>query len=224
MLSRGSNRYAEGSALLEMGNTQIYATVSLEHRVPMHVRGTRKGWLMAEYNMLPRASHDRSHRERTGVNGRTQEIQRLLGRAFRLTVDLEMFKDKTIIVDCDVLQADGGTRVASILAGYAALFDFSDKLVRKGVLNEWPLLHEIGALSVGLVDGEIRLDLDYSEDVRAEADFNVIATNTGRILEVQGGSEKDPLAFDQFQKLVQVGVHGVQKAIEELRPQLNALR
>ena len=219
-VERGVNRYAEGSALVKLGHTHVLVTVTVDHKVPPHVRGKRTGWLMAEYDMLPRATHDRVPRERNMQGGRRQEIQRLMGRAFRTTVDLDAFRDRTLIVDADVLQADGGTRVASILGGYAALFDFADRQIRAGKISEWPLRYEIGAVSVGIVDDEVRVDLDYAEDQRAHADLNVVATSTGELLEVQGGVEAAPLEPERFTDMVTLGIEGVQSILKCLHAQL----
>ena len=228
-VERGLNRYAEGSALVRLGHTQVLATVTLEDKVPPHVRDRKDdggkrlpptGWLMAEYSLLPRATHERTQRERQKVGGRTQEIQRLLGRAFRTAVDLDLFPNKTLVVDADVLQADGSTRVASVLGGHAALFDLADKLTRAGRLDEWPLRQELGAVSVGVVDGEVRLDLEYAEDVRASADLNVVATAGGELVEVQGGSEGRPIPQDTFLELLAVGLGGVEKLLASLKAQL----
>lgn len=220
VVQRGANRHAEGSALLKLGHTHVLVTVSVENKVPFHVRGKKTGWLMAEYDMLPRATHERVPRERNQGGGRRQEIQRLMGRALRACVDLDLFRDKTLIVDADVLQADGGTRVASILGAYAALHDFADKLVKQGKLSEWPLRHEIGAVSVGLVEGELRLDLDYAEDARASADLNVVATAGGQLLEVQGGAEGEPISPAHFSEMVALGLAGVEQLLQTLRTQL----
>ncbi len=223
------NRYAEGSSLVKMGNTHVLCTITLEHNVPRHIMERRDangkkmpptGWLMAEYSLLPRATHERTQRERQKVGGRTQEIQRLLGRVFRATVDLDLFKNKTLVIDCDVLQADGGTRVTSVLAGYAALHDLCNRMTRAGTLDDWALRAEIGAVSVGLVDGQIRLDLDYLEDSSAQADINVIATSTGRIVEVQGGSEGESIEQEQFFEMVKIGTDGVKTLLERMKPQL----
>jgi ribonuclease PH len=223
------NRYAEGSSLVHMGNTHVLCTVTLEHNVPRHLQERRDangkklpptGWLMAEYSLLPRATHERTQRERQKLGGRTQEIQRLLGRVFRATVDLDLFKNKTLVIDCDVLQADGGTRVTSVLAGYAALHDLCNRMTRAGTLDDWALRAEIGAVSVGLVDGQIRLDLDYIEDSSAQADINVIATSTGRIVEIQGGSEGESIAQDQFFEMIKIGTEGVKTLLERMKPQL----
>ncbi|NJK43252.1 MAG: ribonuclease PH [Pleurocapsa sp. SU_196_0] len=228
-VQRGVNRYAEGSSLVKLGHTEILCTVTLENAVPKHVLERRDengkklpptGWLMAEYALLPRATHERTQRERLRVGGRTQEIQRLLGRAFRAVVDLDLFKHKTLIIDCEVLQADGGTRVTSVLAGYAALYDLCDRMTRAGTLDDWAIRAEVGAVSVGLVDGEIRLDLEYTEDSRAQADFNLIATNDGRIIEVQGGSEGESISHAQFLEMVGVGLDGVKVLLERMKTQL----
>ncbi len=227
---RNVNRYAEGSSIVKLGHTHVLCTITLEHQVPRHLMDRRDangkklpptGWLMAEYNLLPRATHDRTQRERQKLGGRTQEIQRLLGRAFRATVDLDLFKNKTLVIDCDVLQADGGTRVTSVLAGYAALHDLCDRMTRAGTLDDWALRGEIGAVSVGLVDNEIRLDLDYIEDSSAQADINIIATNTGKIVEVQGGSEGgESIEHPQFLEMLTVGIDGVRGLLEQMKPQL----
>ena len=230
VVKRNVNAYAEGSALVQLGNTHILATVTLENSVPKHVLDRRgpdgkrlppTGWLMAEFSLLPRATHERTQRERQRVGGRTQEIQRLLGRAFRACVDLELFKNKTVIIDCDVIQADGGTRVTSVLAGFAALWDLSDRMTRAGTLDDWPIRHEIGAVSVGLVNGEIRLDLDYKEDSSAQADINIIGTLDGKLIEVQGGSEgEEAIAQEQFLEMLQAGLSGVQRLVTNLKTQL----
>jgi len=218
----GYNPNAEGSALVRWGNTQILATVSIENQLPRHLRGVggSAGWLTAEYALLPRSTSQRVQRERLYPGGRTQEIQRLVGRSLRGCVNLELFKGKTLTVDTDVLVADGGTRCAAILAGYAALHNAADGLVFRGEVDEWPLLHEVAAVSVGVVDGETRVDLDYAEDVSAHVDLNVVATAGGEILEVQGGSEAQPLPAERYVTLVAMGVTATQKLIDLVRPQL----
>jgi ribonuclease PH len=219
-LERGVNRYAEGSSLIKWGHTHVLVTATLDNKVPLHVKGGKKGWLMAEYAMLPRATHQRSQRESQASGGRRQEIQRLLGRTFRSAVNLELFRDKTLVLDCDVIQADGGTRVASIVGGYVALFDLAQKLIQKGQITDWPLLHEIGAVSVGMVDNHMMLDLDFNEDSRAEADLNVVATSDGKIFEVQGGTEKAPLEPDKFQELIGAGLEGIKTLMGRVKEQL----
>ncbi|ADV68054.1 ribonuclease PH [Deinococcus maricopensis] len=219
-VTRGVNMHAEGSALLHLGRTQVLATVTVDPKVPPHMRGKKTGWLMAEYSMMPRATQDRTPRDRNLSNGRRHEIQRLLGRAFRATVDLRHFRDRTLVVDCDVLQADGGTRVASVLAGYAALWDYADRLIRTGKLSEWPLLHEVGACSVGLVGGEVRVDLDYLEDVQAEADLNVVATSSGLLIEAQGGAEGAPIAPGVYEQLLRAGLDGTRTLLARVHEDL----
>jgi ribonuclease PH len=228
-VQRGVNRYAEGSSLVKLGYTEILCTVTLENTVPKHILERRgpdgkklppTGWLMAEYALLPRATHERTQRERMRVGGRTQEIQRLLGRAFRSVIDLDLFKHKTLVIDCEVLQADGGTRVTSVLAGYAALYDLCDKMTRAGTLDDWAIKAEVGAVSVGIVDGEIRLDLEYTEDSNATADVNIIASSDGRIIEVQGGGEGESIEHAQFLEMVSVGLDGVKGLLERMKVQL----
>ena len=219
----GYNRYAEGSALVKWGHTHIIATVTLDKKLPPHLRGQghKGGWLTAEYALLPRSTQDRVQRERLYSGGRTQEIQRLIGRSLRSAVDLSFFPNQTIIVDVDVLQADGGTRCAGILAGYAALHEAANKLIFSGKLNEWPIKAEVAAVSVGTVKGETFVDLEFSEDTQAEVDLNVIATADGNIVEVQGGSEDDPIPAERYVQLVASGVTAVQRLFETVRPQLS---
>ncbi|WP_424951811.1 ribonuclease PH [Deinococcus sp.] len=220
LAERGVSRHAEGSARIALGHTEVLATVSVEHRVPAHMRGQKEGWLMAEYSMLPRSTQDRMNRERNLQNGRRHEIQRLLGRSFRSALDLKPFRNQTLIIDCDVLEADGGTRVACVLAGYAALHDLSERLISGGALRFSPIVHPVGAVSVGLVGGEIRLDLDYAEDARASADLNVVATADGRLLEAQGGAEAEPLDPELYIALLRAGITGAASLLAELRRQI----
>ncbi|GBF08241.1 ribonuclease PH [Deinococcus aerius] len=217
---RGVNPHAPGSAHLRLGRTEILATVSVEDKPAPHMRGKKEGWLTAEYAMLPRATTDRQARERNLQNGRRHEIQRLLGRAFRAAVDLRHFRGQTLYVDCDVLVADGGTRVASVLAGYAALHDFADRLIQSGKLSEWPLLHTVGAASVGLIGDELRVDLDYAEDRVARADLNVVATDAGLLIEAQGGAEEGPISSAEYVRLLTAGVEAVGALLRELHRQL----
>ncbi len=218
----GFSPYAEGSALVTWGKTVVLSTVTIEAKLPPHMRGggNKSGWLTAEYALLPRSTTERVPRERLYASGRTQEIQRLMGRALRSTVDLGLFRGKTITVDADVLVADGGTRCAAILAGYAALHQAADRLVFQGDLAEWPLKHELAAVSVGVVDGEARVDLDYAEDAAADLDLNVVATGAGEVLEVQGGSEGEPVSAERYVGLVGAGVAAVEKLLVQVRAQL----
>jgi ribonuclease PH len=216
------NIYAEGSALVKWGNTHVIATVTLDNKLPPHLRGQghKGGWLTAEYAMLPRATNERVQRERLYSGGRTQEIQRLIGRAMRSVVDLSFFNNQTLMIDVDVLQADGGTRCAGIVAGYAALHDLANKLLFKGKINDWPLSHEVAAVSLGIVKGQELVDLEFSEDSQAEVDLNVVATGGGQIIEVQGGGESTPIAAEQYVQLVATGVKAVQYIVEVVKPQL----
>lgn len=221
-LTTGYVPHAEGSALLRWGGTTVLATVTIEARLPPHLRnsGHKGGWLTAEYALLPRSTTERTPRERLYAGGRTQEIQRLIGRALRSTLDLDMFRGKTITVDVDVLVADGGTRCAGIVAGYAALHQAADRLVYKGDLAEWPLRHEVGAVSVGISGAQVLLDLDFAEDSTASADLNVVATATGDVVEVQGAGEGSPIPAEQFVTLVATGIEGVKRVLDVVRPQL----
>lgn len=221
---RAVNPHAPGSAHLKMGRTEILATVSLEEKAAPHMRGSKEGWLTAEYAMLPRATSDRQARERSLQNGRRHEIQRLLGRALRSSLDLRHFRNQTLYIDCDVLVADGGTRVASILAGHAALHDFCDHLINTGKLSEWPILHNVGAISVGLIGDEVRVDLDYAEDKVARADLNIVATDTGQIVEVQGGAESRPISMQEYTTLLETGVGAVSGVMRDLARQLAVTR
>lgn len=217
------NRYAEGSALVDWGHTKVLATVTVDPRLPPHLRGKggrNSGWLTAEYALLPRSTQERSPRERLYAGGRTQEIQRLIGRALRNVVNLDLFPNKTLIVDVDVLQADGGTRCAGVLAGYAALHNAANKMIYRGEIDEWPLLFELGAVSTGIIDGREYLDLEYSEDVGAEVDLNVVATGDGQVVEVQGGGEQRPIAAERYVSLVAMGVSAVEQLVARVRPQL----
>jgi ribonuclease PH len=218
-VERGGHRHAEGAARVAWGHNLVVATVSVDSRLPPHLRGRgyRGGWLTAEYAMLPRATHERTPRERGQVRGRSQEIQRLLGRALRAAVDLDAFPGQTLHVDCDVLQADGGTRCAAILAGYTALHDLADRLVFAGRLDAWPLTHEVAAVSVGLVADRVLLDLDQAEDAAATADLAVVGTGDGQVIEVHGGGEGTPLDAEAYVQLVALGLSGVARVVELAR-------
>lgn len=212
--------HAEGSAWLEWGNNKVLATVTIENTLPPHLRnkkGRRGGWLNAEYALIPRSTEERVKRERLYAGGRTQEIQRLMGRALRSVVDLSLFHNQTITVDADIIQADGGTRCASIVAGYAALFNAADKLINAGKIDEWPLKHELAAVSVGVVEGQNLVDLEYSEDMIADLDINVVATGDGKIIEVQGGSEGDPVDAELYVQLIGQGMGGINSILEAVR-------
>jgi ribonuclease PH len=227
-VERRISRHAEGSALIQLGHTQVMVTATLEEKSPPHLikkassgkRLPAPGWLNAEYSLLPRATAERTQRERLYAGGRTVEIQRLLGRSLRMCVNLELFPNQTITIDADVLQADGGTRVASIIGGFVALHDLADRLTRSGRLDEWPLQHEIAAVSVGMVGGRPCLDLDYSEDAVATADLNVVATSNGELIEIQGGAEGAVIRQDMFMELVALGLDGVKDIIAKVKAQI----
>ncbi|MEX2571615.1 MAG: ribonuclease PH [Gemmatimonadota bacterium] len=201
--------YAEGSCLISMGSTRVLCTASVEESVPGWRKGTGRGWVTAEYAMLPRATHTRTSRERNALGGRTQEIQRLIGRSLRACVDLQALGERTIRVDCDVLQADGGTRTASITGGAVALRNACRWLVAGGALERSPFRTSAAAVSVGIIRGEVLLDLDYSEDSSAEVDLNVVALDGGGLVEVQGTAEGAPFTPDQLQAMVSLASRGI---------------
>jgi ribonuclease PH len=208
---RGFTRHAEGSVLIAFGDTRVLCTASVDSTVPPFLRGRGRGWVTAEYGMLPRSTHTRTLREATRgrQSGRTLEIQRLIGRALRQAVDLDALGERTITVDCDVLQADGGTRTASITGGWVALVDALDGLVGAGALPETPLVAQVAAVSTGIVDGQVFLDLDYSEDSRADTDMNFVMDNEGRFIEIQGTAEAAPFTEDELRQLTVVAAKGI---------------
>jgi len=207
--------HPEGSVLIEAGRTRVICTASVEDRVPPFLRGAGRGWVTAEYGMLPRATNTRSTREATAgkVGGRTQEIQRLIGRALRAVTRLEDLGERTIWVDCDVIQADGGTRTASITGGFVALALAVQKLRAQGSIAKWPLLDHVAATSVGIVDGTPLLDLAYDEDSRAEVDMNVVRTGDGRYIEVQGTAEGQPFDRAALDALLELAGAGVDRLV-----------
>jgi ribonuclease PH len=211
----GVNAHAEGSVLVETGKTRVWITASVEDRVPAHRRGTGQGWVTAEYSMLPRSTHDRGQREAsTGrIGGRTHEIQRLIGRSLRTVVDLRMLGERTITLDCDVLQADGGTRTASVTGAFVALYQAVKRMQQARVIGGNPIRTFVAAVSVGIVDNEPRLDLDYAEDFLAETDMNVVMTDDGRFIELQATAEKEPLSRQQLDALLDLGSKGVRELI-----------
>lgn len=208
-MQRGVAPYAEGSCLISTGMTRVLCTASVQSRVPEWRRGSGLGWVTAEYAMLPRATHSRTGRERGQLGGRTQEIQRLIGRALRAAVDLAALGERAIIIDCDVLVADGGTRTAAITGAAVALHDACSWLVRSGALESTPMRQLVAATSVGIIDGEPRLDLDYSEDVRADVDFNLVALESGHFVEVQGTAENNPFSTDELHSIIALGSRGI---------------
>jgi ribonuclease PH len=209
VLERGAAVYAEGSCLITCGSTRVLCTASVEAGVPAWRRGTGEGWLTAEYAMLPRATHTRTPRERAQVGGRTQEIQRLIGRSVRAMLDDFRFGEHTVRVDCDVLQADGGTRTASITGASVAVADAFRWMVDRRLIRSSPVRRRVAAVSVGLVDGEPRLDLEYAEDVRAAVDMNVVMTSEGGFVEVQGTGEHGTFDRDALDRLLDLAARGI---------------
>jgi ribonuclease PH len=207
----GFAKHAEGSCLVKFGDTHVLCTASLDEKVPPFLKGQGKGWVTAEYGMLPRATHTRGRREAAAgkQSGRTQEIQRLIGRSLRAVTDLVALGERQITIDCDVIQADGGTRTASITGGYLALHQCLSGLVRQGVLPSIPLIAEVAAISCGLYKGVAVLDLDYAEDSNAEADANFVLTGKCGIVEIQGTAEADPFSEDQFLALLSLAKAGI---------------
>lgn len=203
--------YAEGSVLIETGNTRVLCAASVEERVPPFLEGKGRGWVTAEYNMLPRATHTRSDRERgsRGISGRTQEIQRLIGRSLRAAIDTQALGARTITLDCDVLQADGGTRTASITGAYIALHRACSLLMKRGLLTAHPVHTAVAATSVGIVNGELLLDLSYPEDSHAEVDFNVVMTGEHNFVEVQGTGEGGVFSRATMDSLVSLAEKGI---------------
>ena len=206
---RGVAPYAEGSCLISFGTTRVLCTASVEDGVPGWRRGSGEGWLTAEYAMLPRATRTRTARERAQLGGRTQEIQRLIGRSVRAMLDDFKFGEFTVKLDCDVLVADGGTRTAAITGAAVAIVDAFDWMVQNGKLAESPVKRRVAAVSVGVIDGEPRLDLDYEEDVRAEVDMNVVMSNEGKFVEVQGTGEHGTFDRRQLNELLDLAIAGI---------------
>jgi ribonuclease PH len=208
--------FADGSALIELGRTRVIATATIEEKVPQFLKSTGSGWVTAEYAMLPRSTEERTPRERTAgrVSGRTQEIQRLIGRALRSVTDLRVLGERQIIIDCDVVQADGGTRMAALTAGCVALGLALKKLLDKGLIDQMPLKHLVAGVSVGVVAGRPLLDLDYSEDAAAELDMNVAETDRGELVEVQVSGEKGPFTRKELLALLKLADRGVRKLIQ----------
>jgi ribonuclease PH len=215
-LEPGASKHAEGSCLARFGDTHVLCTASVEDRVPPHVLGTGAGWVTAEYGMLPRSTHERMAREaaRGKQGGRTLEIQRLVGRALRASVDLRAIGVRTITLDCDVIQADGGTRTAAITGGYVALALAVQALRRSGKLGAAPAMRPVAAVSVGILGGQVHLDLDYDEDSTAEVDMNVVATGDGQLVEVQGTAEGKPFGRGDLDRMVDAALAGIARLRE----------
>jgi len=216
IITRNFNRYAEGSVLVEFGNTRVICTASVEESVPPFLRGKGKGWVTAEYSMLPRATHSRSPRESTKgkVGGRTHEIQRLIGRSLRSVMDMTLLGERTVQIDCDVIQADGGTRTASITGAYVALADAVRTILERNLIVSNPLREAVAAVSVGMVGGIPLLDLDYNEDSGAEVDMNFVMTSSNRFVEVQGTAESEPFSIEEMDAMRSLAIAGIARLFE----------
>jgi len=210
-MTRHFIKHPEGAVLVEFGDTRVICTASIEESVPPFLRGKGTGWVTAEYSMLPRATHTRSSREaaKGKQSGRTLEIQRLIGRSLRAVTDMAKLGERTIYLDCDVIQADGGTRTASITGAYVALVDAVSSLLAQGKIAESPLKEAVAAVSVGIVDGQAVLDLDYQEDSSAEVDMNFVMTSSGRFVEVQGTAEAEPFTLEQMDAMRDLAMSGI---------------
>jgi ribonuclease PH len=211
----GVNVHAEGSCLIEMGRTRVWITASVEDRVPPHRRGSGQGWVTAEYSMLPRSTHDRGTREaiQGRIGGRTHEIQRLIGRSLRAAVDMGKIGERTITLDCDVLQADGGTRTASITGAFAALYMALKRMKDARMIDAVPLRQYVAAVSCGIIDGVSRLDLDYTEDFQAGTDLNCVMTEDGRLIELQATAEGAPYSRSELDAMIELADKGIKELI-----------
>jgi ribonuclease PH len=221
-IQRGFARHAEGSALIEFGDTRVLCTASIEDRVPPFLKDRGQGWLTAEYGMLPRSTHTRTDREaaRGKQSGRTLEIQRLIGRSLRAVTDLSKLGERTIQIDCDVLQADGGTRTAGITGAFVALHDAASGLAERGLLPDWPIRDFVAAVSVGLVGGVAVIDLDYLEDSSCGTDMNIVMTGSGGLVEVQGTAEGEPFSRAQLDAMLRLAERGIRELIRQQRSAL----
>lgn len=207
---------ALGSVLVEFGDTKVITTASVEQGKPKWMdKDDERGWLTAEYSLLPSSTSTRCQRERTKISGRTQEIQRLIGRSLRACVDLTKIPDLTITIDADVIQADGGTRTASICGGFVALSIAVKKLLKDGILTQNPIIEPVGAISAGIIDGEVKLDLNYAEDSHAQVDSNVVLTQSGKIIEFQTTAEGEPYEYEQMLQIFEVAKNGIKEIIEK---------
>jgi ribonuclease PH len=223
-ITRGYTRYAEGSVLVEFGHTQVLCTASVEEKVPPHKRGSGEGWVTAEYGMLPRATHTRGDREaaRGKQSGRTQEIQRLIGRSLRCVFDLKALGERTISLDCDVIQADGGTRTAAITGAFVAAHDAVSWLMQQDKLKASPIREYVAAVSVGIVEGTPLLDLEYTEDSACDTDMNVVMTGAGGFVEVQGTAEGAAFSRDEMSRLLVLADKGIRELVAAQRAALSA--
>ncbi|HSE96799.1 MAG TPA: ribonuclease PH [Blastocatellia bacterium] len=225
-ITPGYTRYAEGSVLIEIGETRVICNASVDERVPIFLRGQGKGWVTAEYSMLPRATETRTQREtgRNQLSGRTQEIQRLIGRSLRAVVQNNRMGERTIYLDCDVLQADGGTRTAAITGAFVSLVLALRKLYKDGkIAAPLPITDFVAAVSVGMIDGQVLLDLEYAEDSRAEVDMNIVRTGSGHFIEIQGTAESRPFNQEQMNRMTTLASQGIERLIEQQRAVLGEL-
>jgi len=216
-IKRNYIKYAEGSTLMKMGDTRVICTASVEDKVPLFLRGKKRGWISAEYSMIPRANLNRNIRDsiKGKISGRSSEIQRMIGRALRATVNLYELGERTIWIDCDVIQADGGTRTAAIIGSFVALYDALYYLKAEGQLEDIPIKDYVGAVSVGIVNKEMVLDLNYEEDSHAQVDLNMAMTDKGEIIEIQGTAEGKPFSKRNLQELINLGEMGIKKIIDK---------
>jgi len=208
--------HADGSVFIEMGNTRIVCTATVEEKVPPFLRGKGKGWITAEYDMIPGSTHRRVIRPQASgrINGRTHEIQRLIGRSLRAAVDLDKIGERTIWIDCDVIEADGGTRTASITGSFIALFDCLQGMIEKKLIDEMPIESFVAAISVGIVNGEVLVDLCFSEDSNAEVDMNVVSNSKGNLIEVQSTAEGAPFSKEQFDQMLESALSSIENILE----------
>jgi len=212
-IATGYNRHAEGSCLIEMGDTVVICTASVLNEVPRFLMGAQRGWVTAEYGMLPRAGHERTARARIQSSGRTYEIQRLVGRSLRAVVDLDGLGERTITLDCDVIQADGGTRSAAVTGAYVALMEALHRMRQQNLLTKLPVFDSLAAVSVGVVNGELMLDLSYAEDSIAAVDMNVVMTGSGKFVEVQGTAEGMPFTRERMSELLDLATAGIRELL-----------
>ena len=214
-ITPGYIKHADGSVLIEVGDTRVICTAKLENRVPPFLRNSGKGWITAEYGMLPGSSQERIAREssRGKIGGRTHEIQRLIGRSLRAIADLKVFGEKTVWIDCDVIQADGGTRTASITGAYVALAEAARHWVKNGIIEKTPVRDSVAAVSIGVVDGKVLLDLNYQEDSRAEVDMNIVMTGSGKFIEVQGTAEHVPFTKKKLDRMTEIAQQGIRELL-----------
>ncbi len=222
-ITRGYLAHAEGSVLVEFGDTKVICTASIEESVPQFLRGKGSGWITAEYAMLPRSTHTRNQREaaKGKISGRTHEIQRLIGRSLRAVTNLTLLGERSILVDCDVIQADGGTRTASITGAYVALVDAIRWLEHNKMIISYPIIEAVAAVSVGILDGEVLLDLNYDEDSRADVDMNFVMTSTNRFVEVQGTAEATPFTLAEMDIMRELAISGISQLISIQKEILN---